>query len=463
MEFKRPFTEIEWAATPPAVRQYIEMLEKSILHLTETIADLKGRTEKLERRVNRNSQNSSQPPSTDGPFVKPERKKKSSKKKKGGQKGHHGHRQEMLKPTKTVPVPPTECSCGCKTITKMKPFYTHQQIELPEIELDVTHYVLHKGTCSDCGKTVSAKLLKEQGFGYGPRMTALIAELSGIQGASRKSVQHFLNSVLGVPISTGGIQKVIDRASEATKPAYNKMAETARCEKVGYIDETSWFKAGKLQWLWVMVTASVALYLVHPRRSREAFNELVKHWQGILVSDNFSVYQNWVNQNQQCLAHFIRKARALSESGNKQMSAFGEEMLALLQQLCHFAKAPPGKRKWTNFYTRFLQLLMLHDDLKNEAGKLARSLISVMDSLWVFLDEQGVDPTNNRAERALRFGVIWRKRCFGSQSDKGERWVERILSLKETCRLKSKSSFLVLTDLVKAYFKDQKPNLAWIA
>jgi transposase len=249
-------------------------------------------------------------------------------------------------------------------------------------------------------------------------MTALIAELSGIQGASRKSVQQFLNSVLGVPISTGGIQKVIDRASEATKQAYNKMAETARCEKVGYIDETSWFKAGKLQWLWVMVTASVALYLVHPRRSREAFNELVKHWQGILVSDNFSVYQNWVNQNQQCLAHFIRKARALSESGNKQMSAFGEEMLALLQQLCHFAKAPPGKRKWTNFYTRFLQLLMLHDDLKNEAGKLARSLISVMDSLWVFLDEQGVDPTNNRAERALRFGVIWRKRFFAARATK---------------------------------------------
>jgi transposase len=143
--------------------------------------------------------------------------------------------------------------------------------------------------------------------------------------------------------------------------------------------------------------------------------------------------------------------------------AFGEQMLTLLQQLCHFAKVPPGKRKWTNFYTRFLQLLMLHDDLENEAGKLARSLISVMDSLWVFLDEQGVDPTNNRAERALRFGVIWRKRCFGSQSDKGERWVERILSLKETCRLKSKSSFLALTDLVKAYFKDQKPNLAWIA
>lgn len=105
---------------------------------------------------------------------------------------------------------------------------------------------------------------------------------------------------------------------------------------------------------------------------------------------------------------------------------------------------------------------MLHDELENEAGKLVRSLISIMDSLLVFLDEHGVDPTNNRAERSLRFGVNWRKRYFGSQSDKGDRWVERILSLKETCRMKSKSSFLTLTDLVTAYFKDQEPNLAWI-
>ena len=309
--------------------------------------------------------------------------------------------------SKTIPVQPTVCSCGCNSIKNTKPFYTHQQIDLPEVELDVTHYVLYKGCCSECGKTVSAKLTKEQCFGYDHRMSALIAELSGIQGASRTSVQQFLNSVLGVPVSTGGIQKVIDRVSEAAKPAYDKIAQIARSQKVGYFDETSWFKAGKLQWLWVMATASVALYLVHPNRSREAFNELVKYWQGILVSDNFRVYEKWVNLNQQCLAHFILKARALSESTNEQVCSFGDEILALLQQLCHFAKEPPGKRKWNNFYTRFLQLLMLHDDLDNEAGKLARSLASVMDSLWVFLDEQGVDPTNNRAERALRFGVIW--------------------------------------------------------
>jgi hypothetical protein len=107
-----------------------------------------------------------------------------------------------------------------------------------------------------------------------------------------------------------------------------------------------------------MVTALVALYLVHPNRSRKAFNELVRNWQGVLVSDNFSVYQNWINKRQNCLAHYIRKAKQLCESTHEQLSSFGRQPHDLLQQLCRFANAPPIARKWKNFYSRFLLLLM---------------------------------------------------------------------------------------------------------
>jgi transposase len=463
MEIKRPFSTAEWLQTPKAVRDYIEMLEQSILQLSHSLAELKARTEKLEQRVNRNSQNSNQPPSADGPFKKPERKRKKGKRKRGGQKGHSGHRQQLLEPTEAVAIKPSACSCGSREFDHVKAFYTHQQIELPEIELEVTHYVLHKGCCSSCGRQVAAKLEPQQRSGYGPRMSALIAELSGMQAVSRKSVQEFLSSVLGLSISTGAIQKVIDRVSSAIEPAYEQIGQVARADSVGYIDETSWFKTGKLHWLWVMVTAGVALYLVHPRRSREAFNELIRQWQGILVSDNYRVYKNWVSRRQSCLAHYIRKARGLAESADEQIAHFGEQVLSLLKQLCHFANAPPGPGKWKNFYSRFVLLLMLHESADNEAGMLARSLAAEMDSLWTFLDEHGVEPTNNRAERALRFGVLWRKRSLGSQSDKGLRWVERILSLRETCRIKAKAPFSVLVEMVSAYFKEQQPDLAWIS
>lgn len=463
MEIKRPFSDADWLKTPEPVCKYIEVLEKSILQFSATVSEMTARIEKLEDQLNRNSQNSNQPPSTDPFFKKPELKKKDTKRKAGGQKGHKGHRQQLLDPTESFDVRPTECTCGNRQFDQVEPYYTHQKVELPEIKLQVVHYILHKGRCCRCGKTVAANVDDEHRFGYGPRMSALIAELSGMQGISRRAMQQFLTSVLGLPISTGAIQKVIDRMSAAISPAYDKIAQTARNQYVGYIDETSWFKCGKLQWLWVMVTATVVFYLVHPNRSGKAFRALIQDWQGILVSDNFSVYKNWIYKRQNCLAHFIRKAKKLSESSNEQLSKFGDQILSHLQLLCHFAKAPPSKKQWTHFYLRFVWLLILYSGADNEAGKLARSLGAVMDTLWTFLEEHGVEPTNNRAERALRFGVIWRKRCFGSQSDKGQRWVERILSLKETCRIKNTPSFPILVDLAKAHFKEQKPNLAWIS
>jgi transposase len=106
---------------------------------------------------------------------------------------------------------------------------------------------------------------------------------------------------------------------------------------------------------------------------------------------------------------------------------------------------------------------MLYEGGDDDAGQLARSIAREMESLWVFLDENGVEPTNNRAERALRFAVLWRKRSYGTQSNKGNRWVERILSLKQTCRIRAMPVFPILVNAIDAYFKEQKPDLLWIA
>lgn len=154
----------------------------------------------------------------------------------------------------------------------MEPFYTHQHIELPEIEMDVTHSVLNQCQCEKCGKTVKAQLPRENQPGYGPRLSALIAELSGIEGSSRFTVQSFCQSVLGFSISTGAIQNVIDRASTALKPAYNRIGRVARTQPVNYIDETSWRQAGDLKWLWAMVSNSVSFYLIHKHRSKQGLS-----------------------------------------------------------------------------------------------------------------------------------------------------------------------------------------------
>ncbi len=254
---------------------------------------------------------------------------------------------------------------------------------------------------------------------------------------------------------------MIDRSSKALEPIYDRIGTLVRESRVNYIDETSWFQGGALQWLWTMVSDTAALFMVHPNRSKKAFLELIDDWNGILVSDNYGVYVKWM-QRQTCLAHYIRQAKCLSEKKDRKMKAFGKAILKELRLLCHWAKTPPSENEWADFYTRFIELLAENEEAENDAGKLARAIIREMISLWVFLEEEGVEPTNNRAERALRFGVIWRKRSKGTQSEKGDRWVERILSLKHTCRMKSLSTFSILVETIDSFFKEQEPDLNWL-
>ncbi|MBI4777046.1 MAG: IS66 family transposase [Deltaproteobacteria bacterium] len=464
MEAKRPFSDADWLATPEPVRRYIEHLEQVLGDHGRLLEQQRQRLEKIEARQNRDSQNSNKPPSSDSPFKKPEKTAKKSKRKKGGQKGHKGHRQELLEPTRVVPLKPESCPCGNHDWdpSGMEPFYVHQVIELPAIQLDVTHYVLHKGKCPKCGKPAKAPLPEAYCSGYGPRLCALIAEMSGIQGASRESVQEFLKSVLGISISIGAIQKVLDRTSKALKPVYEHIGRAARAAEVNHIDETSWFVTGKLHWLWAMVNATVAYFMIHSHRSKEAFLNLIGAWEGILVSDNYSVYRNWTKLRQTCLAHYIRRAKGLAERKDEALRRFGERALKELRLLCRWAKAPPSRGEWNAFYARFIHLVFSHETRQDDAGVFARLLIKEMDSLWVFLEENGVEPTNNRAERAIRFGVLWRKRSNGTQSEKGNRWVERILSLKQTCRSRSLPTFPKLVQAIDSYFKEQLPDLSWI-
>jgi len=463
MSIKRPFSESDWMVIPETVRRYVRQLEQRIEQLESTVAQSAKRIELLERRLNQNSQNSNKPPSSDPPFQRPERKGKKSKRHRGGQKGHKGYRQQMLSPTEVIQVNPERCGCGSHVRPETcKPFYTHQVIELPEIRMQVKHIVLKKGQCARCGQWVKAQIPKAYRTGYGPRFSALVAELSGIQGSSRQMVQEFIQHVLGIPISTGAIQKVIDRVSHALIPIHEAIGNKVRSAPVTYVDETSWHEAGALRWLWTMTHPKAAFFMVHPHRSKKAFEALIENWRGILVSDNYGVYRDWVNRRQLCLAHLIRKAAGLAERADESCRRFGEHLKQALQQLCAFAHAPPSQRKWTRFYSRLMLLLLLFEGAQDDAGNLAREVLREIDSLWVFLDEAGVEPTNNRAERALRFAVLWRKRSNGTQSEKGNRWVERLLSFRQTCRLRAQATFPLLADILKAYFKEQQPNLGWL-
>jgi transposase len=419
----------------------------------ELLLRLLARIEELERRLNKNSGNSDKPPSSDSPF----RKRGEGKPAKTSVRKRAGFRQKLIEPTETIPLVPSHCSCGGVHFKDVEPFYTHQVFELPETNVHVEHLVLHRARCVVCDKLVKAALPVEKRTGYGPRLSAMVVELAGCHGDSRRAVQDFLFSVLGISVSQGAIQKIIDRGSKALHPWYDELTKITQSGSVNHIDETSWKTGKRLKWLWLMATDVVARFMIHPHRSYEAFKALTGLWAGLLISDGYGLYRKWAHGRQSCLAHLIRRAKGVSESSRPEVAACGQWALNELRRLCHMAKEPPTRGEWTAFYARLMRLFKLHQDRKDEAGKLVRHLMRELDSLWTFLHELGVSPTNNHAERLLRFPVIWRKRSFGTRTRLGEEFVERLLSFRQTCRLQEKRTYPYLVTAFANYLSGNKP------
>jgi len=464
-----PFGQFEWELTPPAVQDYITRQHQHITQLQSQmgqfqsqIEQLQHQVETLQGRVDKTSQTSSKPPSSDAPFHKPKRQQNTSAGQRGGQPGHRGKGPILLRPTEVHLIAPGSWPCGQGNLVALTPSYTHQVIELPPIEMEVHHFILQQGQCQGCGRQLKAQVPSDSQAGYGPRFSALIAELAGMHRTSWRLIQDFWHSVCNIPISLGAVHKIIQRVSQAIAPHHAAIATLAHQAPVGYIDETPWYCQNALQWLWIMATDKVAYYRIDPHRSTDAFLALIEDWQGILVSDGYGVYQAWVHQRQTCLAHLIRRARGLSQRRDPAIAACGNTALKELQRLCHMAHEPPSGGQWRAWYARFCRLLDRYQQRSDEAGRLVRRLAREIASLWVFLRAHGVDPTNNLAERGLRFGVIWRKTSHGTDSDAGNRWVERTLSLRHTCRQLGQSTFGVLVDAVTSLFQGRQPNLAWL-
>ena len=193
------------AADPPSVQTLVLTLLK--------------RLEAVEARLKQDSTTSQRPPSTDSPYTKARKPSGDAPPRKaGGQPGHPGHRQSLLAPTETRGLTPPQCACGHTALTGTRPYHTHQVIELPAIQMDVTHWVLHEAWCPMCAQWTKAQLPPEHTAGYGPRLTALVGEIAGTHGTGRRTIQTFCASVLQVPLSLGAIQKMLDRVTHAIEP-----------------------------------------------------------------------------------------------------------------------------------------------------------------------------------------------------------------------------------------------------
>jgi transposase len=448
----RPITPETWKKLPPEVQAYILFLEHALRQSLERIAQLEQRVNELEARLNRHSGNSLQPPSQDPPQAPKNRREKSGRH-PGGQPGHQGNHRELAPPEKvTKIVEYREEACPhCRralqpaAARQAPPLERHQVWERPEIRPVITAHRLLPGWCPHCQVWVKPELPAAVGrSAFGPRLQAWVAILTGRFRQSRRQVVELLRELCGVSVSLGSIQSLCEETSEALAVSYREAKEAVAQADMAHLDETGWKEKGKRHWLWVAVTRLTTVFLVSRSRGRQDLRELIgEPFEGLLQSDRWGAY-NIVDpvRRQICWAHLKRDFQALSERQTRAgpIGARGLREIKRLFSAWHRYQA--GETTWAEMSwelvpvrTRLGRLLRRGTccgDPKAEAR--CRHLLKLWPALFTFAMVPGAEPTNNRAERALRGAVLWRKGCFGNQSDNGSRFTERILTTVATLR-----------------------------
>jgi len=446
------------------------------LEKVTVLADgLRERIEELERQVSRDSSNSSVAPSSDLPKSRAERRRvaresyKRSMKRSGGQPGHEGKTRELVAPGRVderVAHLPDCCDCGHAFDGREQQVgdpVVHQQFELPVICPVVFEHQRLRLRCPACQRATLAALSAGAGSGFGPRLDAHIAMLAGVFRLSREQVRQTVVEVFGIPASTGAIDNAIMRMSAVLADPWAELREAIRNADVVHADETTWRLAGAQQWLWVAASALVACYRIDPTRSQAAAKELLgEDFGGFVVSDRYAGYHFLdILQQQLCWCHVIRQLVEVSQRSGA-TGRRGTQLVTLARAVIAAHRTYLQDGHDAGWLTA--QLAPLREQIRVlleqcAAGKHARTarfaagLLEEYEALWTFCDiasELQINPTNNAAERAVRHAVLMRKIQGGTQSDRGSRWIERIQSVRETCRLQHRSVLTWLTHAATA-------------
>jgi len=452
--------------------------EKQLGEKDKQIADLE-RQLALRRQ---NSTNSSKPPSSDGLAGEPRQRcrRKKSWRKPGGQPGHRGaHRpiglrresgQGCADPARAVPAlwKPSAYAAGASTNDRGSATASGNRIAADSAH--ITEYQLHCVVCDQCGASTRAVLPPEIKGSFGPQLTALIAYLTVVCRMPRRVVEALLQQVLGVEMSLGSTQKCWEEASQAVARSCQELEEQLKDEAVLNVDETGWRTNGDKRYLWAFVASQFVVYTVAATRGSEVLTRLLGAvFRGVLCSDRFSAYLKYHSGKAQfCWAHLKRNLLGIMDlTKNSAVERFCRDALAdhaRLFRLWHKFRGGQIDRRQLLLRSipiqqRIFALAEQHlDSSHREVRNLATALFKHNERLFTFLEQEGVEPTNNSAERALRTGVQWRKICFGNRSATGELATARLLTVAETCQLQELNIVAYLSAAIACHRRRQRPT-----
>ena len=449
---------------------------KVLLALANQVERLEGRVERLEgevRELRRNSDNSSLPPSADPGVGKRRRKGKRSDRNPGAQPGHPGSGRGLL-PIEQVdeviehlPESCAECGHSLADRPARGSVRRHQVAELPEIAVAVTEHRLCRRRCPGCGALTQAELPPEvPRERFGPRLQGAVATLAAGFRLSRRQVADLCGELFGLQIAVGTVDAIVGRSGSALREPQERLCDAVRSASVVCVDETGWKQAGEKRALWGAFTEEAAVLRVAPSRHREEVEALLGETEAIVSSDRWWAYDHLDPARRQvCWSHLLRDFRFHADSPLAHQSEFGEACLRIAEEVFsawrEFQRSGDRRALRRRIGPLERELRELCEQAKRKSVKtryhrgLARNLIKVWPALWTFIEVEGVEPTNNRAERGLRHAVIYRKLSQGNRSDHGALATERLLSAAISCRLQGRSLFAYLVEVTQASIRGQ--------
>lgn len=457
-----------------ALLQRNEVLEKENIELRQLVFGLRERIVELESKLaaaQKNSHNSSKPPSSD--ITKPPTPKRKGKKRKIG--AQPGHKAKFRPPIadgeiderKVFEPPLMTCGCGGQLVAEPRSDRLRQQIDLPERPLRVIEFRGKAYRCSKCGRShygqIPAHVLST-GF-VGPNLAATVAFLKIKAHASYTALSCFTDEVLGRRVSRGELAKTFQKISGALKGPYEEVLAALPQQPALHIDETGHKENGRRMWTWVFRAPLFAIFYISLQRSSEVLKSVLgPDFKGLLGCDYFSAYHKYLKsceaEAQFCLAHFIRDVRFLAGSANEDAKSYALRLLARLRRLFklyHRVQEDPALRDKLRRCGERLRREAINAPEAKEARNLAKRFHQNGDSYLRFIEHPDLEPTNNLAEQAIRFVVLDRVVTQGTRSLAGRNWSARAWTVSATCSMRKYSLFKFLRKAIDAFYSQNNP------
>lgn len=444
------------------LQDQVKRLEARILELESENIKLKAENIRLKEKLGLNTNNSSIPSSKELYKIKKNSKKKSGRK-AGGQIGHKGHKiakydaDEIIK----VNLESTKCECGWEISVSKKP-YIHKQVDIPVIKPYVKEYHLARGRCGSCGKRSSSQLPAGVSKDlYGPVIKTIISSLTGFYKNSKREVLNILRDMFNLPISLGSISNNEHRVSTKCKSEYELLESALSYSKILHIDETSHYNKGKLGWCWLFSNKLTSMIKLCESRGKKVLEESVFGVDdNIIISDRYGSYNYFAEANRQvCWSHLSRDFERFANSHYTEVKNLGINLKQISNELFSLKKSLEKKeidillflrrgrklRKRNWYYLRNISYL----SGAPHAVRVAKNIMKSEKMMWKFLeDPENIPLTNNHAERQIRHYVLYRKNSFFTQSERGNRFLERLISLYLTWKQQDLNPFYNLKMLI---------------